>query len=280
MYTLSVLYFVGLFVLITAALCVYTVALKKKDNSIMDRFYGLLVIKVSLVYLFIHSIVNPLCFGTELRADCIELHVPSIPLTVIVFFVCVWGLRLSWRIHAKNSGKGEDFRYAAWRKEWMKKGERYTNIRSLLQVFILQAIVVSIITLPVLIASVPQILQIGTLWYLGIFIWLIGFFFEAVGDYQLDSFIKSKPAAGSVLQTGLWSIVRHPNYFGEILMWTGIFLMMLFRYPGSYVAILSPFLIAYLLSYVSGVPLVEKRFEGNPEWEAYKKKTPAIFPRI
>lgn len=279
-YTLPTLYFLGLAVSLVAATCVYLVALRKKDNSIMDRFYGLLIIKVSLVYFFVHTLVSPLCYGGQFQSDCIEPHAPSIPLSIMVLLVCIWGIRLSWRIHAKNSGKGEDFRYAAWRKEWVKRGEKYTNIRSYLQVFVLQSFVVSIITLPILVASTPQLLQSGIVWKIGIALWALGFFFEAVGDYQLDRFIKSKPTQGAILHTGLWSIVRHPNYFGEILMWTGIFFMTIFRYDNSYIAALSPLLIAYLLAYVSGVPLVEKRFEGNPDWESYKKKTPAIFPRI
>lgn len=279
-YTLGTLYLVGLFVLCIAATFVYLLAHIRKDNSIIDRYYGLLVIKVSAVYFFVHTLISPLCFGETIQASCFSPHRPSLYFLLMMVMVIFWGVRLSLRIHLKNKGKGEDFRYAAWRKDWLHRGRLYFQVRSYLQIFLLQSFVISIVSLPLLIAATPQTSLGGVLPQIGIFVWFVGFIFESVGDYQLDRFIKYKHKVGSVLTTGLWAISRHPNYFGEILMWVGLSIMTLFRYDYSVLAILSPALIAYLLMYVSGVPLVEKRFEGNAEWNEYKAKTPAIFPRI
>ena len=98
-----------------------------------------------------------------------------------------------------------------------------------------------------------------------------------VGDYQLARFIKTRKDREAVLRTGLWRYSRHPNYFGEILMWWGLFLIVL-PLPYGWMAAVSPLTITWLLAFVSGVPMLEKRYENNPAYQAYKKRTNALFP--
>lgn len=113
--------------------------------------------------------------------------------------------------------------------------------------------------------------------FLGLGVWLIGFIFETVGDWQLDRFIATKPAPGSILTTGLWKYTRHPNYFGEVTMWWGIWLMVA-PLPFSYLAFISPLAITYLILKVSGIPMLEAKYEGNAAFAAYKARTSAFFP--
>jgi steroid 5-alpha reductase family enzyme len=110
----------------------------------------------------------------------------------------------------------------------------------------------------------------------GTLIWITGFLFQAIGDYQLAGFAKTKQP-GQIMQTGLWRYSRHPNYFGEILMWWAIWLMVV-TLPYGVWAIISPLSITFLLAKVSGVPMLEAKYKGNAEFEAYKKRTPALFP--
>ena len=118
---------------------------------------------------------------------------------------------------------------------------------------------------------------------LGVFIWVVGFFFEAVGDYQLDRFIarkksgEAKKSEGRIMKTGLWRYTRHPNYFGEAAMWWGIFFIAVSA-PLGYVAVISPLLISFLLLRVSGIPMLEKKYEKDAEFQKYAKKTSSFFP--
>jgi steroid 5-alpha reductase family enzyme len=113
---------------------------------------------------------------------------------------------------------------------------------------------------------------------LGLLLWLVGFYFEAVGDLQLSRFRSDPQNRGRVMQTGLWSYSRHPNYFGETLIWWGLFLITLST-PMSLWTILSPITITFLLLKVSGVTLLEKTIvDSRPEYREYKKRTNAFFP--
>jgi steroid 5-alpha reductase family enzyme len=112
----------------------------------------------------------------------------------------------------------------------------------------------------------------------GLALWVLGFFFEAVGDAQLDNFLKHKHEHGpQIMKTGLWKYSRHPNYFGESSMWTGVALIA-FGATSSLFTFVSPFLITLLLLFVSGIPVIERKREGNKEWEEYKQKTSSFIP--
>lgn len=197
-------------------------------------------------------------------------------LSVLMYvLVTCWGLRLSLHIGIRNSKKSEDFRYNNWRKEWGKS----FYLRSFLQVYLLQVVILIVVSMPlILVAEFGSNIINGYSIALSI-IWLIGFMWQAIADYQLTQFKKHRTDKEQVLQTGLWKYSRHPNYFGEILMWWSIGLIAV-PLAWGWIALISPFLISYLLLNVSGVPMLEKRYEGNAAFESYKKKTPAVFPRF
>lgn len=192
---------------------------------------------------------------------------------LIGILVSIWGCRLAWHIHSRNKGKKEDYRYLAWRKEWGK----YFYIRSYLQVYLLQGFLLFIIVLPIMVSNKNSGLPLGWLDILGLLIWILGFYFEARGDYELKEFIKNPINKGKIMQKGLWAYTRHPNYFGEVTLWWGIFVISL-RSMNSIWAIIGPITITILILFVSGIPLLEKKYIGDPEFEKYKKKTSIFFP--
>jgi steroid 5-alpha reductase family enzyme len=194
---------------------------------------------------------------------------------VLALMVFMWGIRLATRIHRKNAGKPEDFRYRAWREAW----GRTFLWRSYLQIYILQATIAYTIALPVLATIVfPALMPWNALAYVGIALWVCGFIFESVGDRQLDRFLADPTNKGRIMQFGLWKYTRHPNYFGESVMWWGIALVAFGTSTIGAVVFVSPALITYLLLFVSGIPMLEKKWAGNPEWEAYKARTSAFIP--
>ena len=111
----------------------------------------------------------------------------------------------------------------------------------------------------------------------GVLVWLIGFYFEAVGDWQLRRFTSNPANKGKVMDQGLWRYSRHPNYFGEVLMWWGIFIVSL-SLPGSWPGSIGPALITYLILFVSGIPLLEKRYADDLNYQEYKKRTSVFVP--
>jgi steroid 5-alpha reductase family enzyme len=251
-----------LFCFVTVVFCI---ALIKKDNSIADIAYGAGFVLVALFLYFDQTIT------------------PSIRSSIVTLLITLWGLRIVSRIYFKNRGKKEDFRYAAWRAEWMQKGYLYTAVRSYLQVFLLQGMIIFIIAMPALLANTPQTNTMQWYNWAGVALWVIGFLFEAIGDYQLDRFIQKKKKGlikDNIMKTGLWKYTRHPNYFGESLMWWGLAFICLFGMPYSILVLVSPILITHLLLNVSGIPMLEKKWKDNPEWEEYKSKTSAFIPSL
>lgn len=190
----------------------------------------------------------------------------------LVILVTVWGLRLAGHIFNRLKRSDEDKRYAQWRKDWKK----FFFMRSYLQVFILQGVFLFMIVLPILGVNIAAS-NFTAYSFLGFAIWLIGFYFESVGDWQLQEFIKKPENKGKIMTEGLWKYSRHPNYFGEVTMWWGIFLISFFA-TQNYLFIVSPLTITYLILFVSGVPLLEKKYEGRPDFAEYKKRTSIFFP--
>lgn len=194
---------------------------------------------------------------------------------ITALLVSVWGIRLAWHIHARNKGKGEDYRYLAWRNEWGK----WFLVRSYFQVFILQGAFLYIIVLPVLLINKSVDTPIIWLDMLGIAIWMIGFYFEAVGDAQLIRFKNNPNNKGKLLQEGLWSLTRHPNYFGEVVQWWGIGIIAL-AVQGGWMGIIGPITITYLIIKVSGIPMLESNMKSHPDFEKYSQQTNVFFPRL
>ncbi|MBU0750308.1 DUF1295 domain-containing protein [Patescibacteria group bacterium] len=206
------------------------------------------------------------------------LGAPGLLSLIACILVSVWALRLSTRIFLRNHGKTEDFRYKKWREEW---GSTFV-VRSFLQVFMLQGLVIFIVSLPVsLLAIYGTMAGVNSLALAGIAVWLVGFFFEAVGDAQLGAFIKRPENKGKIMNQGLWKYTRHPNYFGESVMWWGLAIVSVSVLGNGLLglaALAGPVLITFLLLKVSGVPMLEARMAGNPAWEEYAKKTSVFIP--
>lgn len=225
-----------------------------KDNSIVDIGWGLGFLVVSAVGLWVLPASTPFHY-------------------VLLGMVGVWGLRLSGYIFGRHRNVGEDYRYAQWRKEWGK----YVIPRAFVQIFMLQGAFMYVIALPIMIAMGNSGIELSWVSYVGLALWLIGFLFEAVGDWQKSKFKADPDNQGKIMQSGLWRYTRHPNYFGEALLWWGIWVYVL---PAGYwyVTIISPVVLTFLLTKVSGVAMLEQKYKGNKAFEDYAKRTSAFIP--
>lgn len=224
-----------------------------KRNDLADTAWGLGFILVTYLSLYLSDNLNIVQY-------------------VLAGLVTLWGLRLAIHIFSRNRGKGEDYRYKAWREEWGK----WWLVRSYLQVFLLQGLLLVVIASPIVLSSAVTP-NLSWLTYIGVAIWLFGFYFEAVGDYQLRQFIKDPNNKGKIMNQGLWRYTRHPNYFGEVTMWWGIWLIA-FVAPWGWFAIIGPLTITFLILKVSGIPMLEAKYVGNQDYEEYKRKTSKFFP--
>lgn len=194
---------------------------------------------------------------------------------LLVLLTSFWGVRLAGYLGWRNHGKGEDPRYGMWRRA---AGERFWWT-SLFKVFLLQALVLWIISLTIQAGQVSRVPdRLGAMDLIGTLIWSIGFVFETVGDWQLARF-KADPAnRGRVMDRGLWRYSRHPNYFGESLIWWGLFLIALAD-PANWWTVISPVIITLVLLKMTGIPLTEKTtLEKRPGYKDYIARTPAFFP--
>ncbi len=232
----------------------FVIAQLKKDNSIVDIGWGLGFL----------AVVTGLLISTE-----------SEGVVQFTFFgmIALWSLRLAGYIYKRNKGAGEDFRYAAWRKEWGK----HVVWRAYLQVFMLQGSIMWIVLSPsYAVFTMPEDTFSAT-HYVGLVLWCIGFYFEAVGDAQMMHFKSDPKNKGKVMNTGLWRYTRHPNYFGEALLWWG-FGVYSFNLELWWLSIIGPALITFLLLKVSGVTMLERKYEGNPKYAYYQRTTNAFLP--
>lgn len=194
-------------------------------------------------------------------------------LLLTVSLVLLWAVRLAIHILLRNRGKKEDFRYAQWRRDW---GKTWV-LRSWLQIFMLQGFIMLTVSYPLILQTGKQASGFRLTDLAGIVLWLLGFFFEAVGDEQLRRF-KANPAnKGRILDKGLWSVTRHPNYFGEATMWWGVFLISLGAQYGIW-AVFSPIIITWMLVKVSGVPMLEKRYKEDPSYREYVHRVSGFVP--
>lgn len=186
--------------------------------------------------------------------------------------VTVWGLRLAVHIYYRLQTKPEDARYHQWRKRW-----RWFYLRSFVQVYLLQGVLLYLIALPVIAINHSASTTFGFIELVGLFIWGLGFYFESVGDRQLKNFLTQPGNKGKIMDQGLWRYSRHPNYFGEVTQWWGIFLIAL-SIPGLVFTIVGPLTITVLILFVSGIPLLEKKYAGKPQYEEYKQQTSVFIP--
>ena len=234
---------------------VFILAIILKNNSIVDIFWGLGFIIVMLY-----------------NAD----FFPTINLNKFIFnlLIIIWGLRLSLHIFIRNKGKEEDFRYKNWRNTW-----KHFYLRSFLQIFLLQGFIMWIVALPVISYNNIEFSETNWTFITGVIIFIAGFLFESIADFQLLQFRKNKQNKGRIIQSRLWKYSRHPNYFGEAVLWWGIALISCSQLAEIYLFI-SPILITLLLRYVSGVPMLEAKYKDNEEFKEYSKKTSVFIPLI
>lgn len=194
---------------------------------------------------------------------------------LLAIMVGVWGTRLAVYLAMRNIGHGEDWRYKAMRK---KAGKKFP-VSSLITVFGLQGVLMWVVSLPVQFGNGDSSPGVGPLAVIGIMVWLVGLSFEAIGDLQLARFKKNPANAGKVMDTGLWSLTRHPNYFGDALLWWGIGIVGAETGSGV-IGFVGPLVMTFFLLRVSGVPMLErslsKRREGYAEYVA---RTSPFFPR-
>lgn len=250
------LYLTGGAVILAFMLILWGISLLLKNSSIVDIFWGFGFVLQAWLYFFI---VPSGLFERKL---------------ILLILATVWGLRLTIHILSRNWGKPEDFRYQKWRNE----SGKIWWIKSLFKVFILQGILMWIISAPILAAQYYQLKpSLSWLDFAAILVWLVGFFFESVGDLQLRRFIADRSNKGKLLNSGVWKYTRHPNYFGDATQWWAYYLLALSA--GGWWVIFSPILMTFFLIKVSGVALLEKTMaETKPGYKEYMETTSAFIP--
>lgn len=186
-----------------------------------------------------------------------------------------WALRLSLHIFFRNRGRPEDIRYQNWKKAWAAKGQSEPG-SAFLRVFCLQSLLMAVIASPLILVVTQPATPLGALDFAGTILFVIGFVFESTSDEQLRRFKKS--GRGKILNEGLWALCRHPNYFGEILIWWGFFAMAAGS-PWGLCSVVSPVLLTFLLLRVSGVPMLEDVLKSKgAEHTRYLKDTRSLLP--
>lgn len=192
---------------------------------------------------------------------------------LVLGLTSAWGLRLAWHIWWRSRGHGEDPRYDAL----LAKAPGSRTAYALRQIYLTQALVLWFVSLPLQVAAFETP---GPNWltWLGVAVWAVGLFFEAVGDHQLHRFRTDPASKGKVLDTGLWRYTRHPNYFGDACVWWGLSIVAFSAWPGV-LTLLSPVVMTWLLANGTGKPLLEKGMSSRrPGYDDYVARTSGFFP--
>lgn len=252
--TTTHLFLMNLSALASVLICLWLASLVLKNSSIIDIFWGLGFVLVAWSSVILTRHLEPKTL-------------------VLAGMVTVWGLRLAGYLAWRNMGKPEDYRYAAMRKH---HGSRFAVV-SLFTVFGLQGLLTGIISLPIQV-GINHPNEWHPLALLGILLWMVGLTFECVGDYQLASFKADPLNKGQVMNRGLWRFTRHPNYFGDFLVWWGFYFMSI-ESSSWWWTVISPMIMSFLLLKVSGVRLLENSLKSRIEgYEEYVRNTSAFFP--
>lgn len=249
-------------VLLIYVTIVFVVAQALQDNSVMDIAYG------------------PAFFVTALTGVIMTNSTDFFTLALMTA-IGLWAVRLSVRIFLKNLGKPEDARYAAWREEWMQKSRLYFLVRSYLQINILQGVIILLVLTPFIIGWSQPAESLPFVSIIGFAIFLFGLIYETTADWQLDQFINRKKNGtedATLMTKGLFKFSRRPNYFGESLVWWGLAIAVL-PLPYGYLALISPIVITYIVTKVTG-PMLEDIFlkKYPEEYRAYMATTNYFVP--
>jgi len=253
---------IALFIYIFIAFIVGTV---KKNNAIMDIFYGPAYFVVALA----SFLLNLVFFSTY-----------NIRQIIVTTLVLIWAIRLAVYVYIRNKGKPEDYRYKSMRERWKKN----VALKSFFKIYLFQGIIVFLVCIPAWFVNISEnppfisLFDFGgiTLW-LGSIIWLIGFLFETIADFSLYKFLQNPSNKGKIMDKSVWKYSQHPNYFGEVTQWWGLFAIAL-AVPFGFISFIGPAYITFQIIKVSGVRLLDKRFEGNEEYFAYKERTSSFIP--
>ncbi len=233
----------------------YGIARLRDDYSIIDVCWGLGFVVIAGTNISLHGGFTDLTHG------------------IIFLLVTLWALRLSGYILYRNLKKGEDSRYKAWRDEWGDKAPLNFFIR----VYLLQALLCMMVASGLWLTLAQKTILWNYLSLIGLIISLFAFCYEAIADYQKDQFKKDPKNQGLPCREGLWYYSRHPNYFGEMLFWWGLFFFSL-NTPFWYLAWIGPALIVFFLIKVSGIPMIKAAHEKNPKYKDYLNSTNALIP--
>ena len=251
-----ILFFEAFFLIWCIVTLLWIWSVRITNASIVDIFWGAGFVVVNTFYVFHLEKIEP----------------RNLLVSVLVL---IWGLRLTMYLAYRNIGKGEDYRYQEFRKNY---GEKRYWWFSYFQVFLLQGVLILIISLPLFgVHYSGSSAPLFWLDYLAILTWAIGFIFEAGGDYQLYRFKKNQKNKGKVLNTGFWKYTRHPNYFGDALVWWSYGLFSIAA--GGYWQVIGAIFMTLLIIKVSGVALLEKTLHNTkPKYKEYVEKTNSFFP--
>lgn len=246
-------WFTSLLVVLAFAVMAWLVSVVRRDVSIVDSLWSLMILLSLLTYTLLAESIGPRTF-------------------LLIALLSIWAIRLSVHITVRNHGEPEDRRYQQIREN----NQPFFEWKSLYIVFLFQGFLAWVLCLPV-VAAVHSQTPPGPLDYAGIALWLVGMFFEVVGDYQLMRFRRSDKSENEVLDTGLWRYTRHPNYFGEAVIWWGFYLVAMSA--GAWWTIFAPLMMTFLLLRVSGVSLLEKDIaHRRPAYRDYVRRTNAFLP--
>jgi steroid 5-alpha reductase family enzyme len=235
---------------------VWVVSIRLKDVSIIDIAWGATGAALAVSTYFLAG-------GTPERK------------LLVTGMTVIWGGRLAIHIARRKKGKGEDFRYAAMRA----RSPETFPLQSLITVFMLQAFLIWLISMPAQLAQLRMTPSSLTFLDLaGLVLWGVGMAMEALADHQLSRFLADESNQGKVMDQGLWRYSRHPNYFGDSLVWWGIYLVAAAT-PGGWVTIFSPVLMTWFLLRVSGVPMLEDALaDRRTGYREYMQQTSPFFP--
>ena len=233
----------------------FVLSLLLHRDSVVDIAWGPIIVFISLLSFFLHG-----------RGEPRQI--------LVTLLVSLWGTRLALYLLLRNQSREEETGY---RQECERRGPLFP-LRKFCQVYLLQGVLLLVIVFPVL--MVNHFSRPGLLFtdLFALSVWTVGFLFEVVADRQLYRFKREPRNYGKLLQSGLWSLSRHPNYFGEALLWWGI-AAFAWPLPGGWNALASPLLVTFLLLCVSGVPVLEDKWQSHPDFPEYRRRTSLFFPK-
>ncbi len=224
-------------------------------HSVIDTAWGLLFCAIAVVTFFV-----------------VAGHCNGVRRWLLLVLPVLWGLRLATHIGRRTIGKPEDPRY----EQLLAKAKGNPDLYALRSVYLLQGLLAFVIAAPILVGAF-EARPVGVVAWIGVGLWVVGVFFEAVGDAQMERWRADPAHKGKVIDVGLWRYTRHPNYFGDACVWWGIFLVAADAWPGV-LTLPAPVLMTLLLTKGSGARILEKHMSKREGWDEYAARTSMFIP--